>query len=211
MPAKLIAFHGDAKIKEEYLARVRAHRAADQIVKGIYWEHGKGCAVGCTVHSGNHAAYETELGIPRILARIEDGIFESLPNGEALAWPEQFLSAINPGADLSMVWPRFAIWLMTDPKHGVLQYAKSDACKKAIQDVANGYALIVNGKAKGIDWQKLRAAAAAAYAAAAAAYAAYAAAAAAAAAYAAAYAAAARNKHRTAQAKKLVEFLSEAT
>lgn len=48
----LIAFHGKQSIKDEYLARVRAHKAADEIIKGVYWEKGKGCAVGCTVHIG---------------------------------------------------------------------------------------------------------------------------------------------------------------
>ena len=88
----LIAYHGDPKVKEKYLARVRAHAAADEIIHGIYWTGSKGCAVGCTIHSDNHAAYETELGIPRIIARLEDGIFEGLSNGRSKLWPEQFLS-----------------------------------------------------------------------------------------------------------------------
>lgn len=41
----LIAFHGDPKIKAKYPARLEAHAHADEIVKGIYWENGKGCAV----------------------------------------------------------------------------------------------------------------------------------------------------------------------
>jgi hypothetical protein len=49
-------FHGRLSIKKKYVARVRGHRLADQIVKGKYWENGKGCAVGCTVHSASHAA-----------------------------------------------------------------------------------------------------------------------------------------------------------
>jgi hypothetical protein len=63
-----IAFHGDPAIKAFYLGRVRAHRKADEIRHGFYWQGGKGCAVGCTLHSNSHTAYEDELGIPRILA-----------------------------------------------------------------------------------------------------------------------------------------------
>ena len=111
---KLLAYHGDPKIKRKYLARVRAHRKADELVKGRYWESGKGCAVGCTVHSSSHAAYETELGIPRELARLEDQIFERLDNGASKAWPEAFLQAPRVGADLSMVWPSFALWLLSE-------------------------------------------------------------------------------------------------
>jgi hypothetical protein len=77
------AFHNDPQIQEKYIARVSKHAQMDEIVKGKYWEGGKGCAVGCTIHSGNHAAYETEIGVPEWLARCEDTFFENLPNRES--------------------------------------------------------------------------------------------------------------------------------
>jgi hypothetical protein len=142
----MIAFHGKQEIKDEYLNRVKSHQIADEIVKGTYWEDGKGCAIGCTIHSSDLSAYETELGIPRILAKLEDRIFENLPNDLAMIWPQRFLDAITPGADLKLVWPRFAIWMMIDPKWGVAQFAKSDQSKKAIQDVANLYKIKLIGE-----------------------------------------------------------------
>lgn len=107
----LLAFHGDPAIKQKYLDRVRMHRAADEIVSGQYWERGKGCAVGCTLHGSRHSDYEVELGMPRVLARLEDGIFERTFHVDTIAakaWPEEFLTAPKVGADLSMVWPVFA-------------------------------------------------------------------------------------------------------
>ena len=62
---KLRAFHNDPKIKAKYVARVLEHQRLDHIVKGIYWEKGKGCAVGCTIEGSDHSKYETELGIPK--------------------------------------------------------------------------------------------------------------------------------------------------
>jgi len=41
------AFHNKIEIKELYITRVRAHKEADELVKGKYWSDGKGCAVGC--------------------------------------------------------------------------------------------------------------------------------------------------------------------
>ena len=210
------AFHNDIKIKKQYLTRVVAHEKADEIIKGKYWENGKGCAVGCTIHGSYHGAYETELGIPRILARLEDGIFENLPNDLAKTWPRRFLEVIKPGADLSMVWPKFSVWMLTDEKYGVLQFAKTEGQREVIQSVSDLYLL----KSQGVDidrqdWVDARSAA---YAAAAAAYAAYAAAyaadaaaayAAAAAAYAAADAAAKRTEWRIAQSKKLLELMKD--
>lgn len=77
----LIAFHGDPAIKQTYLDRVEAHRIADQIIQGTGWDENshRGCAVGCTLHDYNHLSYETELGIPFVLAHLEDAIFEALP------------------------------------------------------------------------------------------------------------------------------------
>lgn len=123
------AFHGDQAIKDKYLTRVRLHREADELIKGTSWEDGKGCAVGCTVEKYDHKAYETELGIPEQLAGLEDAIFEGLPNGLAMKWPEQFLDAILPGADLSKVWHKFAVWLLIDPIDGVFKFNNHESIR----------------------------------------------------------------------------------
>lgn len=97
---KLLAFHNKPEIKEKYLARVRADAAADRIVSGQYWERGKGCAVGCTIHGNDHAAYENELGIPSVMAHLEDSLFEGIYSRNRKAakeWPERFLMAANVG------------------------------------------------------------------------------------------------------------------
>jgi hypothetical protein len=142
----VIAFHGKQKVKEFYLERLRAHRSADQLRQHFeYWnkdrENGlfRGCALGCTLHSGDYAAYEAELGIPSVLALLEDGIFESLPPSRAMAWPEEFLSAVRPGADLKAVWPQFAHWILVDPEYGLMQFAKTDRTKESIQRVSRLY------------------------------------------------------------------------
>ncbi len=183
----LLAFHNDPAIKRKYIRRVQAHRKADEIIKGQYWVGGKGCAVGCTIHASNHVNYETELGIPRRLARLEDCLFEQLPNGVALEWPLRFLKAAKTGSNLSRVADHFLHWLMIDQTDGVIRFAKSDKSKAAIQQVGELY--LKQSKGEPVSQSEWRDAAAAA-ASDAAAYAAYAAAAAAdAAAYAAADAA----------------------
>jgi len=108
------AFYNDAAVKEKYLSRVRAHRAADEITKGHYWEGGRGCAVGCTIHSSDHQSYEVELGLPEWLAYLEDAIFEGLPLEQAKLWPERFLEAIPVGADVEPVLASFLICLIEE-------------------------------------------------------------------------------------------------
>ncbi len=226
----MVAFHGKESIKQFYLDRVAKHRELDELVRGETGQGGRGCAVWCTLNKYDPAAYQTELGIPQALAMLEDGLFESMPLDLAMAWPESFLAAIKPGADLSLVLPRFFVWLLVDPEDGVIRYAKTALVRKAIQDVADLYSRKALGE--NVDAEVFRvvrkaaaaadaysdaaypyaAAACATYAAAACAtYAAYSAADYAAdAAYAAAadYAAAAKKQARIKQADKLIELLS---
>lgn len=142
----LVAFHGKAEVKEMYVSRVQLHAAHDEIIQGQYWEHGRGCAVGCTIHGNEHSRYESELGIPRQLAYLQDRIFEGLSNEEAKGFPLAFLAAIHVGADLSLVVSRFMVWMLADEKDGVIRFAKRDETKAAIQKVADLYKRQVAGE-----------------------------------------------------------------
>ena len=170
------AYHNNDKLKQSVLAQMAAHREADTLIQGYgYWKDGKGCAVGCLIHSGNHGEYETKFGIPKFLARLEDSIFERLPVEVAKQWPERFLSAIEIGTDLSMVFYKFMHWLLVDPQDGVLQYANTKRTKNSINKIASLYKQYIDGELS-LEQFHAAAAAAAAYAAAAYAYAAEAAA-----------------------------------
>lgn len=127
------AFNNDPKIKEFYVNRVKAHAEADEIVQGKYWENGRGCAVGCTIEGSDHAKYETELGVPQILARLQDRIFEGLELSEAKQFPLQFLDAIEVGADLELVFYRFMHRVLSDKDKGTINYAGKN--KQVVQDV----------------------------------------------------------------------------
>jgi hypothetical protein len=129
------AFHNDPQVKTKYLERVRTHRALDQLIKGIYWQGGRGCAIGCTIHGYRHNRYEDELGIPTVLAHLEDVLFENLPYAVAMNWPERFLSVIEPGANLSLVFPQFLFWLLADSEHGVIRFSE-ERTRLAIEQVA---------------------------------------------------------------------------
>ena len=152
----MLAFTNTQFTHAETLAMMRAHAEADELVKGQYWADGKGCAVGCMVKSGDHGLYEPMFGIPALIAGLEDAIFEGLPNGEAKAWPIQFLEAIRPGADLSRVAPLFFVWLLTDPQHGAARF-NSDS---SIVNVAQLWQRVADGDMPRLeDWSAARSAA----------------------------------------------------
>ncbi len=113
---KLLAYHNDPALKERTVAEMKLHREADQIVQGMYWDDGKGCAVGCMTHdpNGGHEKYPTLWGIPEQLAWLEDTLFESLSVEDSKEWPVRFLEAIPVGADLSRAWDKWQAWCLRD-------------------------------------------------------------------------------------------------
>ncbi len=203
------AYNGSATLKKDLLAEARKHEDLDEIIQGTYGDENGWCAVGCTIQSYNdrrgktfntsdHSVYEKELGIPRIIARLEDRLFEGMKLKDAKGFPVKFLNAITPGADLSMVWSKFIIWLLADETDGVIKFARTERTKKSIETVVKLYKRRLNGdEPSSEEW----CAAADAADAAAAAYAAYA----------AVYAdAAARRNHYKKMADKLLSLLVEA-
>lgn len=137
------------------------------VVSATFLAKAKRCAVGCSTGGKyNHSIYPTVYGIPEHLARLEDSIFEGMPydSDEYKRWPRAFTTAIKPGADLSLVWPRFAVWLLT-PGDGIPK-TLPDAVSKACADVKALYARRIAGdEPTGDEWVKAAEAAGAAWAA----------------------------------------------
>lgn len=144
-----------ASLRDRLIAESRKHREQDRYIKGTYYRNGtadwKGCAVGCSLRTltdlklynprkknaatlGDHVQFE-RIGIPVALAQLQDTIFEGLPAGDREKWPQQFFTAIQPGADLSMVATRFMLRILTDKQHGTINRC-DEAGKAATLQVA---------------------------------------------------------------------------
>ncbi len=143
----MLSYHGDEKIKERVLAQIQGHYAADEIIKGIYWKNGKGCAVGCTIYCNDHHLYEDLFGIPTSLAYLKNSIFESLQYEMGKQWPLRFMSAVAVGKDLSLIPNQFLHWLLVDEKDGVIHLVPKDSAQaNAIAQVADLHKQIIEGK-----------------------------------------------------------------
>jgi hypothetical protein len=141
---KLTAFHNNPSIKIKCLARLKKHRENGDFIVDTWWDgdRGKGCAVGCTIHSGKPGLYEDELGIPAALAWLEGVIHPRLPEDRLDRWAEEFLGAIKPGADLSLTSAHFIYWLLTDPA-GPRRYC-SDRERALLDKVVGLYVRRIN-------------------------------------------------------------------
>jgi hypothetical protein len=154
----LLAYHNDRKIKSKYIRRVEAHRKADELVQGTGWESNgvtRGCAVGCIFNAYDHTRGPKEIGVPEELIAIADTIHEGLPRSQAIGsgpkdcWPRQFLGAIRPGADLSLVFPKLAVWCLTDAKWG--ETALPDQSQDALEcclSVAALWQRVIDGESQ---------------------------------------------------------------
>lgn len=132
------AWHSDPDLKARVVAKMKQHRAQDEFIQGDYQVDYassdetatyKGCAIGCTLPyisreerarrsctEGRpedfdwHQEIEKEYGIPKLVARLIDNIFEAQEGfEEAGDFAVAVIEAIPVGADLSGIacegWP----------------------------------------------------------------------------------------------------------
>lgn len=151
------AYSGTIK-KKDFIKEIKWHQEQDKIVQGTYGNEVDGtsfraCAVGCSIHSINrlkgteydtstHKLYETELGIPEWLARLEDTIFEGLPAELAKQWPLRFSRAIKVGVDLEPVKWQFTAFVLSENIERVLSLDINDDLKKQVVDAIRGVLVV---------------------------------------------------------------------
>ena len=143
------------KLRQE----VAAHVAADSIVQGLYWDavRKQGCFFGCLAKSDNPTINEATYGLPVMVQRIAENIFEALSADEAKAFFSSLPDAVAcDGKDLTRVsWQFLAAELRSLPE----QPAEIQA---GIDPVIAGMDLLASGQ----EWPEAAAARAAALAAA---------------------------------------------
>lgn len=120
------------------------------IVQGTYWEGNgieKGCHVGCTLHDfakkydinpSDHSAFEMLFGIPQVLARLFDCIHEGLKENETSVFLKAVRDTIRPNMDLSLVWPKLALWILIDDENPY-RLNRYESIIKEINQVAEIY------------------------------------------------------------------------
>lgn len=130
---KLVAFEGKQEIKDIYLNFARTCHI------DVYKESQ---LPGFMDHLPNNL---NKTWIPDILVEALNKIFRYLPFTDKAEWPTQIFSAIMPGADLSLVWPRFVLWLLIDPENGLVSLCKQESTtQELVYKTASLYEDLIN-------------------------------------------------------------------
>lgn len=150
----MIAFHGDAAIKERFLAPLLSHCETAEIF-AEYGEDHITCPMRLTLQRESakplYRFYETDLGIPEVLAHVEHEVYLGLHGTARAKFPYEFLNAIPVGAELTAVSHQLASWLLRNAMHGCKDAIVAKACRRAIQlndKAARG------GKVTAEDWRE---------------------------------------------------------
>lgn len=143
------------KNTEKLRQAVATHVAAESIVQGDYWdeENRHGCWIGCLAKSADPAINEATYGLPVILQRIAESIFEALPADDAKAFFAALPAAVAcDGKDLTRVsWQFLAAELRSLPEQPA-------EIQSVIDPVIAGMDLLASGQ----EWIAVNARAAAA-------------------------------------------------
>ena len=150
----MLTYHNDPELKKAIVEEMNNHRTADQFIKGSYKEWDgttfKGCAVGCAIDSFNkklgkkysnddHAVFEDAIGVPEWLARLQDTIFEGLPNNESSQFAVDLLEAIPVGVKIDAVKWKFTAFILKENIERVLLLENiSELLKKQVVDSIRG-------------------------------------------------------------------------
>lgn len=123
--------------------KVAAHVAADTIIQNAYWDDDtkSGCFIGCLAKCNDPMVNEITYGLPVMVQRIAESIFEGLPADDAKAFFAALPEAINcDGKDLTKVgWQFLAAELRLLPKC-------TDQIQAVIDPVITGMDLLASGQ-----------------------------------------------------------------
>lgn len=158
MTENILSWYNNPDLKQAAIDGMRAHRIADELVKGHYIHVDgafSGCAVGCVLRDlaelgptnsedNPHEQYSNVAGLPLWIAHLHDHFFEVLPHPDNQQFAEDLLIAIPVGVDLTTAYHKFMIWLLTDDIHGSRQYCDDDG-KSATDAVVSLHKRLISG------------------------------------------------------------------
>lgn len=104
------AFNGDKNVKEQVLQQIEQAIRSQKINRRTSLIDALGL-IDRSAFSMVFSEVADKLQIPVVLLHMQDAIFDGLSAGRAQNWYRELLSAIEPGADLTVATWKFAVWM----------------------------------------------------------------------------------------------------
>ena len=100
-----LLFHNDPSLAARVTKQMYDHYDADQVFGGEYWNGEGGCFIGCIAHGNSVERVQELTGLPIMLTRIAESIFEGLPPVERPQFFKDMTDAMgaNIGKDVTLV------------------------------------------------------------------------------------------------------------
>ncbi len=131
------AFHNKRVLKETCLNIVKAGGSISQDALYTFQSDGTGKVV--------IADFETELGIPTAVIRVQYRIWYHSPKERQRAFWIEFLESIHVGADLKASWRHYVLWLLNDVKQFTQKkFTENEMFRSAVEEVLELYQQPVN-------------------------------------------------------------------
>ena len=98
--------------------------------------------------SSDEGALLQVMAMPNVPAQVKFLLAELDEHSSEKKLPRIALNALNDKTDYSMLWPKFAVWMLGDKKHGLINLPVTRKAKQAINEASDVYEMWVSSGAR---------------------------------------------------------------
>ena len=110
------AYYGDRYIKDYAVSSANANKAVSKFVRGVYCTNKLLTKIK---EFANTDGLVDCFNLPQFIVELQEHFYNLLGEEDATSWTPLFLEAINVGADLSSVQPKFQKFVLESVLHNV--------------------------------------------------------------------------------------------
>jgi len=155
---RIKSFHDDESIKNAYLEKLNARYEADRhlITRRKDWDRYTYITDDNSKLKYINPAlrYKIELGLPPWLKDLQSMIIYGLATEEGKELPRNVIKNIHVGSDLILVRPRFIHWCIFDLEYGYYLHTDREG-RKDLSEINDLYKKIIAGKVDRKKWDSL--------------------------------------------------------
>lgn len=140
----ILSYHDNETTKAEHVMLAMFHRESDRLRSGSYGDAvaGTGCSVGCLamdrgLRRDDHAGLAAAVGLPEWFVRLQDSVFEGLPDFAKADWHVALAEAVPVGLDLQPAYHRICARILREVTWPASKPDDEWGCAQAVRLVAS--------------------------------------------------------------------------